>query len=119
MKKQKAHYKKGLFDYSTLTVKFGGEHSSLENTFIATAIKVPTYEYQVKERADAGGGCYYGYSEIITKKADRTFLIFRDSECIGWMFHPYVNHNIKTNLLPIDENTPKEVLRFLESQLKK
>lgn len=113
MSKQRLQFlhKKGVFNYETLTVDFGGVMSKPEFAFTAKAIHVPPYKYTVREREDAGGG-WYGAMETVTKTADRVYLIVKGETCIGVMYHPY-HFGIKTNLLPVEDNTPEK--KFLDT----
>lgn len=108
------HLKKGVFDYETLTVKFGGESSKPEFRFIASSIRVPTYTYHTREREDAGGGWYGSKCETVERKADHVYLIIKDGICIGVMYHPY-HFNIKSSLCPLDNTTPVPVMKFFKS----
>lgn len=102
----------GLFDWETLTVKFGGELSKPENIFTAQAIKVPTYTYERLEREDAGGG-WYGAKQKVTVTVDRLFIIVKDGKCIGYMNSPYTGNKIKTPLIPLEEKIPREILSVI------
>lgn len=104
-------YKKGVFNYDTLQVQFGGSLSNPAFVFAATAIKVPTWEYHTWEREDAGGGWSGAGRERVDHKADRVFIIVRDGVVIGVMYDPYY-HGIRTELRPIDEKSPKQVRDF-------
>jgi hypothetical protein len=88
----------GLFDFDTLTVRFGGTHSKPENVFTAQAIKVPDFKYITMEQADAGGGCYYSYKEPVEHTQRNAYIIIKDNEVIGWM-DPY--KGMKSELLAI------------------
>lgn len=103
--------KKGVFDFETNTVKFGGEKSKSENIFICNAIKVPEFKYTTMEQADAGGGCYYGYKEQVEHTENNAYLILRDGKIIGWM-RPY-HWKIKSDLFLIDEKfTPHPIKNY-------
>lgn len=104
-------YKRGLFNYDTLEVQFGGPMTNPAFVFTATAIKVPTWDYHTWEREDAGGGWYGSGRERVDRKADRVFIIVRGNVVIGVMYSPYY-HGIRTELRPIDEKSPKEVRDF-------
>lgn len=104
---------KGFFNYDNLTVTLGSELSKKNPLIIATAIKVPDFKYTVREKADAGGGWYYGHSEINEYIQKNAYIILNDGVIIGWM-DPYAAcHNIKSELWPIDwKHTRKQIRDF-------
>lgn len=112
-KKPKGQYKKGYFDYDTLTVKFGTDYDKPEFKFTAQAIHVPPYKYQVYEREDAGGG-WYGAKTWVEYEAKYVYIIVKDGLCIGFMSHPY-HDGIKSELLPINDKTDKQIVTFFKS----
>lgn len=112
--KENRPLKKGLFDLETLTVKFGNEKSKPEFVFTAQAIHVPSFEYQVYEREDAGGG-WYGQKEWVTKTASYEYLIVKDGVCIGVFHHPYMTGSIKSELYPITDKTHIQIRKFFQS----
>lgn len=114
MKLQNKYRKMGMFDYDTLTVKFGGELSKPENIFTATAIKVPSYTIVSYEREDAGNGWYGRNKERVERNYNNTYLIFKESECIGWMIGYDKCQNIKSELHPL-EIAHEQVLKYLKS----
>lgn len=111
MKQQQ--FLKGFFDYDTLTVKLGSELSTKTPLRIAKAIKVPDFKYTMKEKADAGGGAYYSYSEVNEYTERNAYIIMYNNEVIGWM-NPYAAcHKIKSDLYPMDwKHTRKQIRDF-------
>lgn len=111
---------KGFFDYDTLTVKLGSELSTKNPVRIAKAIKVPDFKYTVKEKADAGGGYYYGYSEENEYMERNAYIIVYNNEVIGWM-NPYAAcHKIKSDLYPLDwKHTRKQIRDFANTLIAK
>lgn len=107
---------RGYFDHDTLTVTLGSELSKKNPLTIAKAIKVPDFKYTVKERADAGGGCYYGYSEVNEYTEKNAYIIVKDDKVLGWM-NPYAAcHKIKSDLYPLDwKYTRKQIRDFAQS----
>lgn len=107
---------KGFIDFNTMRVKFGGELSKPHNNLTAEAIKIPPFEYQVTERADAGGGCYYNYSETVTRTEDNMYAIVKDGLCIGVMVAYSGNtHPSELRLLGKKTGTPSAVYAFLNA----
>lgn len=98
----KIQFVKGFFDYETLTVKLGSELSKKNPLIIAKAVKVPDFKYKVKEPADAGGGCYYGYNEVNEYTETNAYIIMKDNEILGWMNPHAACHKIKSDLYPLD-----------------
>lgn len=114
--KKPNNFKKGYFDHNSLTVKFGNEYCKPEHRFIADAIKVPDYKYQVYERADAGGGCYYGYKEWNEYTQKNAYIIIRNGEIIGWM-NPYHGGTIKSELYPFSYKFTHEKIKEFARQI--
>lgn len=112
--KRQVQRKRGVFDFDTLTVKFGGELSKPENVFTAQAVKVPKFKYTTMEQADAGGGCYYGYKEEVEHTEDNAYIIIRDGSVIGWMI-PY-HWGIKSELFSLDEKHTRSQIRKFAKQ---
>lgn len=105
----KRFVKQGLFDWATMTVKFGGELSKPHNIFTAIAIKIPDYKYKVKERESLGNG-WYGSPEINEYEEKNLYVIIRDGICIGQM-RPYTQTGIKSSLEPCNE----QAIKYLEN----
>lgn len=97
--------KQGLFDWQTMTVKFGGALSKPHNIFTATAIKIPDYKYKVKERESLGNG-WYGSMEINEYEETNLYVIIKDGVCIGQM-RPYHQEGIKSSLELCNEQAIK------------
>lgn len=95
-------FEKGRFCHDTLTVKFGHESSKKKPPVIAQAVRVPTFKYKVMERADAGGGCYYSYSEEVEYVENNAYIILKDGQIIGWMKPYYKGDDIPIELWPLD-----------------
>lgn len=114
MKKNNKPLKKGWFNIEEMTVQFGGAMSKPEFIFTAKAIKCPTYKRMVKERESLGGG-WYGSMEVVEKIYDKYYLVIKDGVCIGVMYSPYVISGIKSDLHPINEKTPNEIMIFFNS----
>lgn len=108
---------KGFFNYDNLTVKLGSELSKKNPLTIAKAIKVPDFKYTVKEKADAGGGWYYGYSEYNEYTEKNAYIIIKDDKILGWM-NPYAAcHKIKSDLYPLDWKYTREPIRDFAKSL--
>lgn len=106
--------KKGSFNHSDLTVKFGGEFSKPENIFTANAIKVPKYTIVSTERESLGNG-WYGGRVKVEREYDRSYIIVHENTIIGWMI-PYPQ-DIKTFLHDI-KSAPYEVQKFAREYAK-
>lgn len=104
----------GYFNKQLLTVRFGGPLSKPENRFDCTAVKAPSYKYKVRERADAGGGCYYSYFEVNEYTEDNAYLIFRDGVLIGYMTPYGSGDEIRCDLYPMNTANPV-VAKFAKS----
>lgn len=100
--------RQGLFDHETLKVEFGHTLSKPENRFFAEAIKVPDYNYTVRERSDEGGGCY-GSMELNEYTEKNEYMIVRDGVLIGLMKPYHKMHNIKSDLWEYRHINPRIV----------
>ena len=105
--------KQGYFNHETLEVSFGGELSKPHNIFTAKAIKIPSFSFINKHKECLGNGWYSTKTITETIIVNNLYLIIKENKVIGTMSPYHQVNKVKSYLNPINENTNKYVLDFI------